>query len=720
MSIWKTLGVLYRIFGGSSNEKTAKPDASPGSEKANSGDQPETTPPQADIETTEQTSTPTGGNQPVETPAAQTSSETSVPHTAPSNVDSQLPPELQEAPAEEPAMANGPSPQPATVPPAQPAPPGNLQDEEAAVGGPEAPEAPTDAAPAFAAGLTEQGIANALAIIDGGVGMEELRAVIAVEIGRKGAGFWENRSPTILFERHQFHKRTGGAHSAGNPDISNARPRGYAPPGNRRYQRLARAAALDQQAALESASWGVGQVMGFNAEWLGYGSVDDFVARMRRSEDDQIEAMARYIKERGLNDALRRHDWHKFAHAYNGPNYRRNRYHKKLENAYRGISQGDSETDWQLREAQLYLSYLGLYPYNLLDGIWGAETAAALSNLLEDLQANYPNLLPAPYPSVDFDQVETIPDWLFAALRARIAMLPAPNAANMELPEITEGGAAPQPPSPSPAPAPIPPAVPAQGEPRVVAVSKLNVRSQPNGTLIGELYWGQPVTLLGLSDNPKWAQIRLELNGLEREAYVWAAFLREQVSDSREALVNAAVTEWLRFDRGAGKEHLDPYAGYVGEMWQAINLNYDGRTRNKPWSAAAISFIVRNSGNAFPNYGNFHFAPAHATYIRDAISKRRAQDTTAPFWGFRLDEQKPEIGDMVAVWRKRPQTFDGAEAANGYFPSHCDIIVQIDDHSVTALGGNVSHSLSDTEYDLDGDGYLRPTKRVFGLLANMT
>src|SRR5262245_58516234 len=103
-----------------------------------------------------------------------------------------------------------------------------------------------------------------------GVSDIEIWTVLAVET--KGFGFLSDRRPQILFERHIFHKLTNGRHDAGNADISNTTPGGYVG-GAGEYPRLEKAIALDREAALKSASWGGGQVMGFNHEIAGFPNV---------------------------------------------------------------------------------------------------------------------------------------------------------------------------------------------------------------------------------------------------------------------------------------------------------------------------------------------------------------------------------------------------------------------------------------------------------------
>src|SRR5688572_4638136 len=105
-----------------------------------------------------------------------------------------------------------------------------------------------------------------------GVDLPTLWAVMAVET--IGCGFLSDRRPVILFERHIFHRLTKGRFDATAPDLSNSKPGGYGIAGNAQHERLKRAAKLHRHAALQSASWGLGQIMGFNATKAGYKSVE--------------------------------------------------------------------------------------------------------------------------------------------------------------------------------------------------------------------------------------------------------------------------------------------------------------------------------------------------------------------------------------------------------------------------------------------------------------
>ena len=204
----------------------------------------------------------------------------------------------------------------------------------------------------------------------------DLWAVIGVETS--GCGFLDDRRPKILFERHVFSRETLGRFDADVPDLSNPQPGGYGRGGAAQYDRLQRAIALDQQAALRSTSWGLGQVMGYNAAAVGFRSVSDMVTGMRDAENVQILAMARFVVGQGLDGALRSHDWARFARGYNGPNYRINNYDTRLAATHESLSRGGLP-DLVVRATQVYLGYLGFDPHGV-DGVMGRLTRSALND----------------------------------------------------------------------------------------------------------------------------------------------------------------------------------------------------------------------------------------------------------------------------------------------------------------------------------------------------
>ncbi len=205
-----------------------------------------------------------------------------------------------------------------------------------------------------------------------GIGKAELWSVIKVETS--GFGFLDDRRPLILYERHIFHRRTSGRFDAGNGDISSSKSGGYVGLKGE-YPRLAKAIAFNREAALMSASWGIGQVMGFNHEVAGFATVEQMVAAMLDEEEAQLSGMANFIKGNDLARALRNHDWAGFARGYNGSAFAKNEYDKKLAKAFAGYSQ--KLPSIPLRSAQAALTYLGLEP-GPVDGLDGKKTKAAL------------------------------------------------------------------------------------------------------------------------------------------------------------------------------------------------------------------------------------------------------------------------------------------------------------------------------------------------------
>jgi hypothetical protein len=116
--------------------------------------------------------------------------------------------------------------------------------------------------------------------------------------------------------------------------------------------------------------------MGYHAETLGYADVEAMVRAMTDSEDRQLEAMERFIKHGGLDRAMRERDWPSFALRYNGRDFAKNQYDKKLERSYTELVT-NGLPDVRVRAAQARLLYRGLNP-GPVDGVMGARTRGAL------------------------------------------------------------------------------------------------------------------------------------------------------------------------------------------------------------------------------------------------------------------------------------------------------------------------------------------------------
>lgn len=170
-----------------------------------------------------------------------------------------------------------------------------------------------------------------------------LKAVNEVE--SMGEGFIAGK-PKILFEGHIFWKRlvfhgfNPEDFVEGNEDILYRKwSSKYYKGGIAEYERLDKAKIIDETSALESASWGLFQIMGFHYKSLGYKSVKSFVNKMGKNEREQLIAFASFVKFHKLDNYLRKHDWAQFARKYNGPGYKKNKYDTRLARAYSKYSE---------------------------------------------------------------------------------------------------------------------------------------------------------------------------------------------------------------------------------------------------------------------------------------------------------------------------------------------------------------------------------------------
>jgi hypothetical protein len=253
-----------------------------------------------------------------------------------------------------------------------------------------------------------------------------------------------------------------------------------------------------------------------------------------------------------------------------------------------------------------------------------------------------------------------------------------------------------------------------------VTTEGLRLRETPNGTIKRDLTIGEPVTALDEGTADGWRKIRAGAD----EGYAFGKYLRVPERAETEALLRATFDEWLRFDKGRADERADPYCQYIRQMWAAIGEPFDGRSRypngeEVPWSAAFISWAVRRAG---PAYANFQFASSHSVFVNNAIKAQITGRTDKPFWGYRITEQRPALGDIIQR-NRAGNNFSFSYAENhADYASHSDIVVEVTPDVVRVVGGNVQDTVSlgrdIQEYELDGGGFLKPGQRIIALLKN--
>jgi hypothetical protein len=183
--------------------------------------------------------------------------------------------------------------------------------------------------------LTEQNFKDAATDLQ--IEVAVIKAVTEVE--SKGEGFFPDGRPKILFEAHIFSGKTGHKYDTSHPNISSRKwNRKLYKWGAKEYDRLQEAMALDRVAALKSASYGLFQVMGFNAEICGWDDVETFVDDMYKDENEHLKAFLGFVKANKLTKYLQEKNWAKFAERYNGKEYAQNKYDIKMKEAYEKYS----------------------------------------------------------------------------------------------------------------------------------------------------------------------------------------------------------------------------------------------------------------------------------------------------------------------------------------------------------------------------------------------
>ena len=116
------------------------------------------------------------------------------------------------------------------------------------------------------------------------IGVEPAQLLAVAEVESGGTVSWNTKfgvKPPVRFEGHYFHKRLKGAKLRQAISAGLASPRAGAV-ANRssydaRYELVYAAMKIDANAAMESCSWGLGQVMGAHWKKLGYSSVKALV-----------------------------------------------------------------------------------------------------------------------------------------------------------------------------------------------------------------------------------------------------------------------------------------------------------------------------------------------------------------------------------------------------------------------------------------------------------
>lgn len=174
-----------------------------------------------------------------------------------------------------------------------------------------------------------------------GVSVPAVKAVATVE--SNGGGFLPDGRVKVQYEPHvmyrqlasNFDRARADKELVAHPDLV-AKKAGSYQSLDKEDKDMNRAAQLiDRTSALESASWGAFQIMGYHWKTLQYTTLQGFI-NDQYTAAGQLETFVRFIlADPRLVKALRARDWATFARIYNGPGYAANKYDTKLAAAYK-------------------------------------------------------------------------------------------------------------------------------------------------------------------------------------------------------------------------------------------------------------------------------------------------------------------------------------------------------------------------------------------------
>lgn len=174
------------------------------------------------------------------------------------------------------------------------------------------------------------------------LGVEEaaIKAIVEIETGRTHRGFNADGSPIVNFDIDVF-RTMAARRKIDISDFECSHPLVFSDDDASQkvhHLRLRQAMAIDSIAAIQGTFWGMFQIGGFNWKICGASSPRDFAYRMSRTERDQLDLFAEFIRQSGLLSYLQEKNWAAFARGYNGPSYDKQNYHGRMAAAYRKYS----------------------------------------------------------------------------------------------------------------------------------------------------------------------------------------------------------------------------------------------------------------------------------------------------------------------------------------------------------------------------------------------
>jgi len=228
------------------------------------------------------------------------------------------------------------------------------------------------------------------------LGVETAVLLAFMEVEAAGKGFDSRSRPKMLFEPHIFWRELGAGalrDRAVALGLAYAKWRAGNYPSDS-YPRLTSAIGIAKDPGLRSASYGLGQIMGFNCRAAGHATAEQLVRTAMQGEREQLMQLVTLLRDWGLDKLLRGRDfsnassWADIARRYNGSGYATHNYHGRMAAAYVKHATGAAHVlpsggvlargmkGEAVRALQADLAALG-YEFLLgVDGRFGDETEA--------------------------------------------------------------------------------------------------------------------------------------------------------------------------------------------------------------------------------------------------------------------------------------------------------------------------------------------------------
>ena len=159
-----------------------------------------------------------------------------------------------------------------------------------------------------------------------------IKAIIEVESG--GIGFSSDTGKIIIQFEPTWFKRLSPYTPSGLWSVNGVERQ------SKEWAAFNDAFAKNPKGGMESTSIGLMQIMGFHWYELGFKSVDEMWDFAKESEANQLELGLMFINiNHKMYEALKTNDFAKFAYYYNGSQYQKFNYDKRIELAYNKYKQ---------------------------------------------------------------------------------------------------------------------------------------------------------------------------------------------------------------------------------------------------------------------------------------------------------------------------------------------------------------------------------------------